>query len=81
MAQEIVKIMRQAGIAAAPGVAGGISKSGAKGGGDVGNMKEFLTQPSFGIQIKIVRKKPAKYIRGRVFTKPIIILKKRLAIS
>ncbi|KMW72043.1 hypothetical protein TI10_18305 [Photorhabdus luminescens subsp. luminescens] len=73
--------MGQAGIAAASGVAGGISKAGAKDGGDVGNMKEFLTQSGFGTQIKIVHKKPAKYIRGRVFTKLIIILKKRLAIS
>ncbi|MER2373229.1 hemolysin BL-binding protein [Photorhabdus laumondii] len=77
--QEIVKIMGQTGIAASAGVAGGISKAGAKGGGDVGkdkqsyqpnlgavgNMKEFLTQPGFGTQIKNSTQKTSQIYQGQ----------------
>ncbi|ETS33339.1 hypothetical protein PTE_00498 [Photorhabdus khanii NC19] len=74
--QEIVKIMGQTGIAAS---AGGISKAGAKGGGNVGkgkqpyqpnqgavgNMNEFLTQPGFGAQIKNSTQKTSQIYQGQ----------------
>ncbi len=49
--QEIVKIMGQTGIAASAGV--------------VGNMKEFLTQPGFGTQIKNSTQKISQIYQGQ----------------
>ncbi|OCQ50631.1 hypothetical protein Ppb6_04198 [Photorhabdus australis subsp. thailandensis] len=77
--QEIVKIMGQTGIAASAGVAGGISKAGVKGGGDVGkdkqsyqpnqgavgNMKEFFKQKGFGNQAKGNSQKTSKIYQGQ----------------
>ncbi|TNH42392.1 hemolysin BL-binding protein [Photorhabdus luminescens subsp. sonorensis] len=77
--QEIVKIMGQTGIAASAGVAGGISKAGAKGRGDVGkgkqpyqpnqgavgNMNEFFKQKGFGNQAKGNSQKTSKIYQGQ----------------
>ncbi|NRN30871.1 hemolysin BL-binding protein [Photorhabdus heterorhabditis subsp. aluminescens] len=77
--QEIVKIMGQTGIAASAGVAGGISKAGAKGLGDVGkgkqpyqpnqgavgNMNEFFKQKGFGNQAKGNSQKTSKIYQGQ----------------
>ncbi|MBS9440041.1 hemolysin BL-binding protein [Photorhabdus noenieputensis] len=81
--QEIVKIMGQTGIAASAGVAGGISKSGAKGRGDVGkgkqpyqpnqgavgNMGEFFRQPGFGSEAKAGSQKTSKIYQGQTVYK------------
>ncbi|MBS9437484.1 hemolysin BL-binding protein [Photorhabdus noenieputensis] len=77
--QEIVKIMGQTGIAASAGVAGGVSKAGAKSGGDVGkgkqpyqpnqgavgNMGEFFRQSGFGSQTKSNSQKTSKMYDGQ----------------